>query len=87
MDLNALLLRHFQKYPLMRPQDAVKLLYQNEFGAAHAAGGDGGLALLREEIRCTAQYPASSPVEAIGNGYCRVQLGTLGLDSGEPEAL
>lgn len=26
---------HAKKYPLMRPADAVKLLYQNEFGIGH----------------------------------------------------
>lgn len=34
-DFKDLLLFHFDKYPEMRPQDCIKLLYQNEFGGGH----------------------------------------------------
>ena len=34
-ELIKILRAHAEKYPLMRPQDAVKLVYQNEFGGGH----------------------------------------------------
>ena len=30
-----ILLNHAGRYPLMEPTDAVKLIYQNEFGGGH----------------------------------------------------
>ena len=33
--LESILAAHFEKYPAMRPEDAVKLIYQNEFGPGH----------------------------------------------------
>ena len=34
-ELNHILQAHAKKYPLMAPCDAVKLIYQNEFGGGH----------------------------------------------------
>ena len=42
-ELRAILLAHAKRYPLMQPQDAVKLIYQNEFGGGH---------LIRDEEAC-----------------------------------
>ena len=33
--LQDILLAHAKRYPQMRPTDAVKLIYQNEFGGGH----------------------------------------------------
>ena len=33
--LEDVLLQHFDRYPRMQPQDAVKLIYQQEFGPGH----------------------------------------------------
>lgn len=42
-ELKAILMAHAKKYPLMHPTDAVKLIYQNEFGGGH---------LIRDEQAC-----------------------------------
>lgn len=42
-ELEGVLKEHAKRYPLMQPRDAVKLIYQNEFG-----GGD----LIRDEEAC-----------------------------------
>ena len=34
-ELKAILITHAKRYPLMQPRDAVKLIYQNEFGGGH----------------------------------------------------
>lgn len=34
-DLENILTQHAKRYPLMQPQDAVKLIYQSEFGGGH----------------------------------------------------
>lgn len=70
------LLAHFDAYPRMLPQDAVKLLYQAVFGPEH---------LIRDEKRCLEELkkemsalppgPQKEPVyESIGNGLCRLNL-------------
>ena len=38
-----ILFAHASRYPLMEPRDAVKLIYQNEFGGGH---------LIRNEKAC-----------------------------------
>jgi hypothetical protein len=39
-NLNEILIFHSEKYPIMKPCDAVKLIYQNEFGAGHFVGDE-----------------------------------------------
>ena len=34
-ELKAILIAHAKRYPLMQPTDAVKLIYQNEYGGGH----------------------------------------------------
>ena len=34
-ELERILREHAERYPLMQPTDAVKLIYQNEFGGGH----------------------------------------------------
>ncbi len=78
MDLQTVLLTHARQYPLMEPTDAVKLLYQNEFGGGHLIRNpDSCLAFLRREydsVSPCANLPLS---EDIGNGMLRVNLGSL----------
>jgi hypothetical protein len=38
--LDEILIFHAEKYPIMKPCDAVKLIYQNEFGAGHFVGDE-----------------------------------------------
>ncbi len=77
-ELEAVLAAHAQKYPLMRPCDAVKLVFQNEWGGGHLIS-DAGASLRRLQDEC-AQTPhdgAALPFEDIGNGLVRVMLPAL----------
>ena len=39
-ELEQILREHAKRYPLMQPCDAVKLIYQNEFGGGHLIGDE-----------------------------------------------
>ena len=77
-ELQQLLCLHAMRYPLMEPTDAVKLIYQNEFGSGH---------LIRDHFACrfhlygeyasVAHNDALPLWEPIGNGILRVNLGAL----------
>ena len=76
-ELEQILRSHGAKYPLMEPTDAVKLIYQNEFGGGH---------LIRDPEKCLQrlrQEYANTPrkegtlLEPIGNGMVRVMLGAM----------
>ena len=74
-ELRQILIAHAKKYPMMQPTDAVKLIYQNEFGGGH---------LIRDEIGCMnylfQEYDSIEKTEnlelfeSIGNGLVRVNL-------------
>lgn len=82
MNLKSVLIMHANLYPKMEIQDAVKLVYQNEFGGGH---------LIRDEQesfrRLTEEYAASRKTGLghqagplfvnIGNGMCRLDLSVL----------
>lgn len=82
-ELKQILRAHAERYPAMEPADAVKLIYQNEFGGGHlirsreAAGN-----YLRLEYNTVEQASDTLLCEDIGNGIIRVNLGAL-----EPENL
>lgn len=77
-ELSAILRAHALRYPRMQPTDAVKLIYQNEFGGGH---------MIRDEEACRAQlwreymktaHAEDAPLlEPIGNGIVRVRLSAL----------
>ena len=71
-----ILLTHFAAYPLMRPQDAVKLLYQREFGPGHLIKSrETALTLLRREMAgLSPARPGEALYEPIGGGLCRLNL-------------
>ena len=69
---------HALKYPAMAPQDAVKLLYQHEFGGGHLiADPVRSLNRLRGEYAAAPHDPSLPLAEDIGNGLVRVQLSAL----------
>ena len=69
---------HASKYKEMMPQDAVKLIYQNEFGGGHLIQDEEAcLRYLRREYEATPKNPAVPQQESIGNGICRVNLAAL----------
>lgn len=77
-ELEAVLREHAARYPLMEPADAVKLIYQNEFGGGHLiTDPDKALRFLRMEYASVSRDPALPLTEDIGGGIARVQLAAL----------
>ena len=77
-ELKAILIAHAQRYPLMQPRDAVKLIYQNEFGGGHLILDEQAcLGYLRREYDCVAKDPNVPLYEEIGNGIVRVNLAAV----------
>ena len=74
--LEEILLRHFAQYPQMEAQDAVKLIYQQEFGPEHMIRDAGkSLSTLKTEMAQLQASRAQEPLyESIGNGLCRLNL-------------
>ena len=74
-ELERILREHAKKYPKMQPTDAVKLIYQNEFGGGHLIRDEQAcLNYLRREYE-SVEKDASIPLyENIGNGIVRVNL-------------
>ncbi len=66
---------HAKRYPLMQPADAVKLLYQHDFGIGHMIP-DRRLFTERlySEAAETPPIPGTELTEPVGNGLVRVML-------------
>ena len=80
-ELETVLKDHAKCYPRMEPTDAVKLLYQNEFGGGHLIRDEEAcLRYLRAEFNATPIDPAATRREYIGNGIYRVNLAALRED-------
>ena len=73
--MEKLLKYHAERYPLMQPADAVKLLYQNELGIGHLIS-DPELfnKRLYEEASSVSAVPGIPLSEPIGNSLIRVML-------------
>ena len=77
-ELSRVLEVHGERYPLMRPCDAVKLIYQNEFGGGHMiADPNASLERLRAEHACAERDVSAPLTEELGNGVVRVLLPAL----------
>ena len=77
-ELKAILITHAKRYPLMQPTDAVKLIYQNEFGGGHLIRDEEAcLNYLRREYADLKKDPTALPFEDIGNGIVRVNLAAV----------
>ena len=77
-ELRQILLQHAQRYPRMQPTDAVKLIYQNEFGGGHLIRDEEGCRrYLRSEYASVEKNPDMLRTETIGNGIVRVNLAAL----------
>jgi uridine kinase len=75
VSLLTVLKEHAQRYPLMRPRDAVKLLYQNEFGGGHLVKDEeSSLRYLRAEHAGLTPRTTLELAEDIGNGHVRLNL-------------
>lgn len=76
-ELREILIQHTKTYPLMQPTDAVKLIYQNEFGGGHLISDkEACFRYLKHEFSQTEQKKAPL-FEEIGNGIVRVNLCAL----------
>lgn len=76
--LQQILRYHARRYPMMQPQDAVKLIYQNVFGGGHLIRDLAACqCALQREYKETPRNNRIPPVEPIGNGLVRVYLGAL----------
>lgn len=80
--MKEILLSHFEKYPKMKVTDAVKLLYQSEFGGGHMiANPEKSLHWIKtewEQRNASASEWNTEILEEIGGGICRVSLKALG---------
>ena len=77
-ELKAILIAHAKRYPLMQPTDAVKLIYQNEFGGGHLIRDEQAcLNYLRREYADLEKDQTAPLCEDIGNGIVRVNLTAL----------
>ena len=77
-ELRAILITHAKRYPLMQPRDAVKLIYQNEFGGGHLIRDEQAcLNYLRQEYASAEKDPTVALYEDIGNGIVRVNLAAV----------
>ena len=82
-ELERLLSAHAQRYPLMEPTDAVKLIYQNEFGGGHLVQDEKkSLDFLFREWGSLSREGEPDLTEEIGNGRCRLNLAAV-----DPEKL
>ena len=69
------LLRSFAARPCAEPADAVKFLYQSEFGCGHLLPDEAACAQgIRRELAQTAADPQAPAFEPVGNGLCRLSL-------------
>lgn len=76
-ELTMVLKHHAERYPQMMPNDAVKLIFQNEFGGGHLIS-DKSVALnylIKELEDCRGRDIAQSDVVTdIGNGIVRLDI-------------
>lgn len=87
MDVKTVLVEHGKRYPDMNIADAVKLLYQSEFGGGHMIVNPlKSLERLQQEWEQVKQQTKSikacgqkenNPIEEIGDGICRMHLRAL----------
>ncbi len=74
-ELHGILTAHAARYPRMRPADAVKLLYQQEFGGGHLVTDPAdSLVRLRTERAAVKSDPSAPLFEELGGGVVRVML-------------
>lgn len=87
-ELEQILRIHAARYPGMQPRDAVKLVYQNEFGGGHLIRDrKEGLARLQAEYASVSQRQGTLLAEDVGNGLVRIQLNALDHHGISPEIL
>lgn len=78
-ELRELLSHHYKLYPMMQIKDAVKLIYQNEFGCGHLVKDEASsLARLVEELETRKnQNDNENLFTDIGNNFVRMNFAAL----------
>lgn len=71
---DTIILAHAARYPLMQPQDAVKLCYQAYFGAGHMISNTAGAVEYLNREYEQAQPDNSELFEILPGGYARLNL-------------
>ena len=69
----ALLKEHFQRYPLLQPQDVLKFLHQSTFGCGHLIASPTAAAeyIRQEMLQCA---DSTERIEDLDGAFCRVHL-------------
>lgn len=76
--LREIIEQHVIKFPIMQPCDAVKLIYQNEFGGGHLISDSiKSLEYLNQEYKTVVQNKCASLFDNIGNGLVRINLSAI----------
>lgn len=77
-ELRQILITHAGRYLRLQPTDAVKLIYQNEFGGGHMIRDrETCLAYLNREYKSVEKDGSVPLYEDIGNGIVRVNLAAV----------
>jgi len=77
-DFLSVLRFHTEKYPFLRPADAVKLAYQSEFGCEHMLPDpESAFLRLKDEYQSTPQAHSATLFEDIGGGFARANIAAL----------
>ena len=88
MTLSEILRAHAQKYEHMQPTDAIKLVYQNEFGGGHLVKDSAAsLLYIRTELERTPKRADEELFTHIGNGIVRVNFSAVDECVLSPECL
>ena len=74
----ALLIKHFQKYPLMQIQDIFKFLHQSSFGCEHLVSSEEKAVEYIKEEYSSIDTSASAVIEKLDGEYSRVHLSCIG---------
>lgn len=76
-----ILMEHIRRYPQMQVTDAVKLLYQSEFGGGHMIANPArSLEWIKNDWKLARISPLETEplvLEEIGGGICRIDLNAL----------
>lgn len=77
-DTEEIICEEARRYPYMEPQDVVKLIYQNEFGAGHfVKDEEQSMERLLEEYYRVCHDKDLPLFERIGNGYVRCNFDSI----------
>jgi len=77
-ELRRIIKHHAERYPEMQPCDAVKLIFQNEFGGGHLiTDREHSLTYLACEYGSIPQEKNMPLYEDIGNGIVRVNIASI----------